>query len=217
MPLFNKFTPMEAGELKEAIVEYARSVDFTFDKIFLMDGSKRTSHSNAFFTGFGRNKRIALFDTLVEKHTVAEIVAMVAHEVGHYKKKHIQQTIVIGIVHTGVVFFLLSVFLDSRGLYDAFYMDEMSLYAGFLFFGLLYTPIELLLSIATQMVSRRNEYAADRWAIDTIDEAESLVAGLKRLSAGNLSNLAPHPFYVFLNHSHPPLLQRIQAIQGGEG
>ena len=215
MPLFNKFTPMEAGELKEAIVEYARSVDFTFDKIFLMDGSKRTGHSNAFFTGFGRNKRIALFDTLVEKHTVAEIVAVVAHEVGHYKKKHIQQSMVVGIVHTGVVFFLLSVFLDSRGLYDAFYMDEMSLYAGFLFFGLLYTPIELLLSIATQMVSRRNEYAADRWAIDTIDEAESLVAGLKRLSAGNLSNLAPHPFYVFLNHSHPPLLQRIQAIQGG--
>jgi STE24 endopeptidase len=213
MPLFNKFTPMESGELKEAILKYARSVNFPIKNVFVMDGSKRSSKSNAFFTGFGRNKRIALFDTLIEKHTVPELVAVLGHEIGHYKRKHILQGMVISILHTGVLLFLLSVFLNSAGLYGAFYMEQHSVYAGLLFFGLLYTPIELLLSIVMQMVSRRNEYQADHFAAETIDEPESMVDALKKLSASNLSNLTPHPFYVFLNYSHPPLLQRIQAIQ----
>jgi len=213
MPLFNKFTPLESGKLKEAILNYARSVNFPIKNVLVMDGSKRSSKSNAFFTGFGRNKRIALFDTLIEKHTVPELVAVLAHEIGHHKRKHILQGVIISILHTGVLFFLLSVFLGSPGLYEAFYVEQQSIYTGLLFFGLLYTPLELLLSIVMQMVSRKNEYEADRFAAETIDEPQSLVDALKKLSASNLSNLAPHPFYVFLNYSHPPLLQRMRAIQ----
>jgi len=213
MPLFNKFTPMEPGELKEAILKYARSVNFPIKNVFVMDGSKRSSKSNAFFTGFGRNKRIALFDTLIEKHTIPELVAVLAHEIGHHKKKHILKGMIISILHTGVILFLLSVFLGSPGLYEAFYMEQQSIYTGLLFFGLLYTPVELLLSIVVQMVSRKNEYEADRFAAKTIDESRSLVDALKKLSASNFSNLTPHPFYVFLNYSHPPLLKRVRAIQ----
>ena len=213
MPLFNKFTPMESGELKEAIVKYASSVNFPIKNVFVMDGSKRSSKSNAFFIGFGRNKRIVLFDTLIQKHTIPELVAMLAHEIGHYKKKHILQGMAISILHTALILFLLSVLLGSPGLYEAFYMQQQSIYTGIVFFGLLYTPIELLLSIVMQTVSRKNEYEADRFAAETIDEPRNLVDALKKLSATNLSNLTPHPFYVFLNYSHPPLLQRVQAIQ----
>jgi STE24 endopeptidase len=214
IPLFNKFTPMESGELKEYILRYARSVNFPIKNVFVMDGSKRSSKSNAFFAGFGRSKRIALFDTLIAQHTGPEIVAVLAHEVGHYKKKHVLQGTIVGILHTGVIFLLLSLFLGSPALYQAFHMRQESIYAGLLFFGLLYTPIELVLSVALQMFSRKNEYEADRFAAETIDDPHSLIDALKKLSAKNLSNLSPHPFYVFLNYSHPPLLQRVQAIQG---
>jgi STE24 endopeptidase len=213
MPLFNKFSPLESGGLKEAILRYARSVDFPVKNVFVMDGSKRSSKSNAFFTGFGRNKRIALFDTLIAQHNIPEMVAVLAHEIGHYKKKHVLQGLIISILHTGVLLFLLSLFLDSPGLFQAFYMTNQSVYAGLLFFSLLYTPIELALSIVLQVISRKNEYEADRFAAETIDEPRSLVDALKKLSSTNLSNLTPHPFYVFLNYSHPPLLQRVQAIQ----
>ncbi len=213
MPLFNKFTPMEPGELKDAIQDYARSVGYKVGNISVMDGSKRSTKTNAFFTGFGRTKRIALFDTLISKHTNQELVAVLAHEIGHYKKKHILWGIVIGIVHAGLIFYLLSFLLDSPGLYQAFYMEQSSVYAGLLFFVLLYTPVEMVLSIALQIFSRRNEYEADRFASETTDEPGSLVDALKKLAAENLSNLTPHPFYVFLNYSHPPLLKRIQATQ----
>ena len=213
MPLFNKYTPMAEGELKEAILKYTGSVNFPIKNIFVMDGSKRSSKSNAFFTGFGRNKRIALFDTLIAQHSVPEMVAVLAHEVGHYKKKHILQGMIISIVHTGVLFFLLSLFLTSPGLYQAFGIGYQPIYAGLLFFGLLYTPIELVLSVVMQMLSRKNEYEADRFAAETIDEPHNLIDALKKLSSTNLSNLTPHPLYVFLNYSHPPLLQRIQTIQ----
>jgi STE24 endopeptidase len=212
LPLFNKFTPLEQGELKDAIINYARSVNFSIKNVFVMDGSKRSSKSNAFFTGFGRNKRIALFDTLIEKHTTPELVAILAHEIGHHKKKHILHGTIIGIIHVGVLFFLLSVFLNSPGLYDAFYMEQHSIYSGILFFGLLYTPLEMLFSIVIQVISRKNEYEADRFAVETIQQPQVLIGALKKLSAGNLSNLTPHGFYVFLNYSHPPLLQRIRAI-----
>ena len=212
MPLFNKYTPMQEGELKESILKYTGSVNFPIKNIFVMDGSKRSSKSNAFFTGFGRNKRIALFDTLIAQHTVPEMVAVLAHEVGHYKKKHILQGMIISVVHTGVLFFLLSIFLNSPGLYQAFGFTHQPIYAGLLFFGLLYTPIELVLSILMQLLSRKNEYEADRFAAETIDEPHNMIDALKKLTATNLSNLTPHPFHVFLNYSHPPLLQRIQAI-----
>ena len=212
MPLFNKFTPMEPGELKDAIQNYARSTGYEVRNISVMDGSKRSTKANAFFTGFGRTKRIALFDTLISKHTIQELIAVLAHEIGHYKKKHVLWGILISIAHTGLIFYILSVLLGSSGLYQAFYMNHISIYAGILFFGLLYTPAEMVLSIALNMFSRRNEYEADRYAVQTTGESESLVEALKKLHSDNLSNLTPHPFYVFLNYSHPTLLQRVQAI-----
>ena len=213
MPLFNKFTPLEQGELRDSILEYAASVKFTVNNILVMDGSKRSSKSNAFFTGFGKNKRIALFDTLVDNHTVPELVAVLAHEIGHYKKKHIIQAMVVSSVNGLIVFFLLSIFLKSEGLFDAFLMDEMSVYAGLLFFGLLYTPVDIVLSMALQYVSRRHEYEADRWSVETYGRPDELSTSLKKLSQDNLSNLGPHPFYVFLNYTHPPLKERIRAIE----
>ncbi len=213
MPLFNKFTPLEEGKLRDSILDYAKSVNFTVNNILVMDGSKRSSKSNAFFTGFGKNKRIALFDTLVENHTVPELVAVLAHEIGHYKKKHIIQSIVVSAVNGLIVFFLLSIFLKSEGLFDAFLMDEMSVYAGLLFFGLLYTPVDIVLSMALQYVSRKHEYEADKWSVDTYSRPEELSSSLKKLSQDNLSNLGPHPFFVFLNYTHPPLKERIRAIE----
>jgi STE24 endopeptidase len=213
MPLFNKFTPLEDGELKESIISYSEKVKFPLKGIFVMDGSKRSKKSNAFFTGFGNNKRIVLFDTLIEKHTVGELVSVLAHEVGHYKKKHILKSMVISILHMGLMFYLLSLFLSHQGLFDAFYMETMSVYAGLIFFGMLYTPIEMILSVIMQVFSRKNEYEADRFAAETTEGSENMVSALKKLSRDNLSNLTPHPFYVFLNYSHPPVLNRIQAIR----
>lgn len=212
MPLFNKFTPLEDGELRTKITEYAESVKFPLNGLFVMDGSKRSSKSNAFFTGFGKNKRIALFDTLIEKHSISELVGVLAHEIGHYKKKHILKSMIISILHMGVVFYLLSVFLNHKGLFDAFFMDNMSLYAGLIFFGMLYAPIEMILSIFMHQFSRKNEYEADIYASDTTGKPEELISALKKLSVDNLSNLTPHPFYVFLNYSHPPVLQRIRTL-----
>lgn len=212
MPLFNKFTPMESGPLKEAILGYAGDVNFPLKNVYVMDGSKRSSKSNAFFTGFGRNKRIALFDTLIAQQTVAEMVAILAHEVGHYKKKHILQGILISILNMGIILFLLSVFLGSPGLYQAFYLKEESIYTGLLFFSLLYTPLELIISVITHMLSRKNEYAADLFAAKTTGSPGDLITALKKLAAANLSNLTPHPFYMWLNYSHPPLRERIEAI-----
>lgn len=213
MPLFNKFKPLENGSLKDKIMNYAQSVNYSLQNIFIIDGSKRTTKSNAFFTGFGKNKRIALYDTLVEKHTEEEILVILAHEIGHYKKKHILIGMFISIVHTGILFFLLSLFLKSLGLYQAFYMQNIPIYAGLIFFGLLYSPIELLLSIIMNIKSRKNEFQADRFAVTTTKLYEDMINALKKLSLNNLSNLTPHKFYVFLNYSHPTVLERIRAIK----
>ncbi len=217
MPLFNKFEPLEDGDLKEAILNYSRSVSFSLKNIYVMDGSKRSSKSNAFFTGFGKNKRIALFDTLLEGHSVKELVSVIAHEIGHYKKKHIYIGMASSIIHMGLLFFLLSIFLKSPELFSAFYMEEMSVYAGLIFFGMLFAPIELFLSIFLQKLSRKHEFEADQFAAETTKQTEPLITALKKLCVQNLSNLTPHPFYVFLNYSHPPLLQRIDAIKKLEG
>ncbi len=212
MPLFNTFTPLAPGELREAILTYAKTVQFPIDDVYVMDGSKRSSKSNAFFTGFGRHKRIALFDTLVEAHTVPELLSVVAHEVGHYKLRHIVKNVVLSIAHTGVMLYLLSIFLHHPGLFDAFYVVEPSVYAGLVFFGMLYAPVELLLSIGMQIVSRQHEYDADRYAVETAGNPHAMGEALKKLALHNLSNLTPHPFYVFLHYSHPPIWQRLQAI-----
>ncbi len=212
MPLFNKFVPIEEGELKHAIMEYARSIKFSLENVFVMDGSKRSSKSNAFFTGFGKNRRIVLFDTLIKEHTVSELLAVLAHEMGHFKKKHIFQTMAIGIFQTGILFYLLSLFISYQGLFDAFFMEKKSVYAGMIFFGMLYSPIDFFAGIFMQMLSRKNEYTADRFAVETTGNAEPMITALKKLSVNNLTNLVPHPFYVFLNYSHPPVLERINAI-----
>ena len=216
MPLFNKFLPLEDKQLKEAIFNYSKSVSFPLKNIYVMDGSKRSSKSNAFFTGFGQNKRIALFDTLIKKHSVKELVSVIAHEIGHYKRKHIYIGMASSIIHMGSLFFLMSIFLKSPGLFSAFYMEEISVYAGLIFFGMLFSPIELFLSIFMQQLSRKHEFEADEFAAQTIGQTEPLITALKKLCVQNLSNLTPHPFYVFLYYSHPPLLHRIEALKNIE-
>ena len=213
-PLFNKFTPLSDGTLKDAIEKYSESVKFPLTEVSVMDGSKRSGHSNAYFSGFGKKKRIVLFDTLIEKHSVEELVSILAHEVGHYKKKHILKGVLVSIAHAGVLFFLLSQFIENRGLFDAFRMQEISVYAGLVFFSILYSPIELVLSIVMNVVSRKHEYEADAFAADTVGSAEPLVNGLKTLSVSNLGNLTPDDLTVILNYSHPPILQRIAALRG---
>jgi len=216
MPLFNKFTPLESGPLKAAILRYARSIDFSLAHIFVMDGSKRSGKSNAFFTGFGKNKRIVLFDTLIKEQTIEELVAILAHEMGHFKKKHILKRLVMSVGQMGIIFFLVSLFISHESLFHAFFVDNSSVYAGLIFFGMLFSPIDLFLSLILQVFSRRDEYAADRFAAETTHDHRPLVTALKKLSAHNLSNLTPHPFYVFLNYSHPPVLERIQALKKTE-
>jgi STE24 endopeptidase len=213
MPLFNRFTSLQPGALREAILAYARSVHFPLDDIFIMDGSKRSNKSNAFFTGFGKHKRIVLFDTLVATHTIPEVVAVLAHEVGHDKKRHVVKNLALGVAHMGVILFLLSQFLHHPGLFEAFYVQTPSVYTGLVFFGLLYAPVELLLSMGMQIVSRRHEYEADAFAARTIEHPAAMRQALQHLARHNLSNLTPHPLHVFLHASHPPILQRLRAIQ----
>jgi len=214
MPLFNKFTPLEEGELKTSIMNYAKSVDFSIQNVFVIDGSKRSSKSNAYFTGFGKNKRIALYDTLIAQQSVEELTAVIAHEIGHYKMKHIQKSMIISFGQMGVTFFLLSLFISNRNLFDVFFMTEISYYAGLIFFGMLYSPVEMILGIFLQMFSRKNEFEADHYAVETYSNKNSLIEALKKLSVHNLSNLTPHPLNVFLNYSHPPVMERINAIRG---
>ncbi len=213
MPIFNKFTPLEDGELRDKIVAYSEKVNFPLKQLFVIDGSKRSAKANAFFTGFGKNKRIALYDTLIENHTSDELVAVVAHEVGHYKKKHIIKGTLLSTIYTGVMFFLLGIILEYKPLYEAFFVTEPSVYLGLIFFGLLYKPVDFILSVFTGMLSRKHEFEADTWAAETTGKPNDMIQALKKLSADNLSNLTPHPFYVFLNYSHPPVLQRIQELK----
>jgi len=213
MPLFNKFVPLKEGELKEAIQNYAQSQNFALKGLYTMDGSRRSTKSNAFFTGFGKYRRIILFDTLVAKHNVDELVSILAHEMGHYKKKHILKRIIISIAANGLMFFILSLFINNPGLFAAFKMDNLSIYASLLFFGFLYTPINMVLSIWVNLLSRKQEYESDSYAIATYRRPQAFISALKKLSVDNLSNLTPHPLKVFLSYSHPPVLNRIEAIR----
>ncbi len=215
MPWFNKFQPLPEEEegLREKIDELAETANFPVRDVSMIDGSRRSSKANAFFAGFGRNRRIALFDTLIANHSHAEIVAVLAHEIGHFRKKHVPLRMFLGIVHAGVLFFILSIFLDHAGLYEAFHItDHQPIYAGLVFFSLLYHPVEMVLSMLLGAMSRRHEYAADRFADELTGRGEDLAAALKKLSRDSLANLTPHPFYVFLNYSHPPVLERIRRL-----
>ena len=212
MPLFNKFEPLEEGELKKAILTLADSVDYPLQNVLVMDGSRRSKKSNAFFTGFGKNRRIALFDTLIGQHTTQEMTAILAHEIGHFKRNHIKQRMAASIGQMGLMFFLLSFFIEYQGLFDAFFMRQPSVYGGLLFFALLFAPLDFFMGLALHALSRRNEYEADRFAVTYTGNPAALVKALKKLAADNLTNLTPHPFYVFLNYSHPPMPARVRAI-----
>ncbi len=213
MPLFNKFEPIEEGDLKKALMDYAASIRFPLTHVFRMDGSKRSSKSNAFFTGFGKSKRIVLFDTLIEQHTVPELVGVLAHEMGHFKLNHIKKTLAIAVIQSGVMFYILSLCLTLQGLFDAFRMENMSVYAGLVFFGMLFAPVDFFTNILMNMYSRKNENEADRFAVTTTKDNRSLKDALIKLSVNNLGNLFPHPFFVLLNYSHPPLMARIERIE----
>lgn len=217
MPLFNKFTPLEPGELQDKILNYSKEEHFKLSGIFTMDGSKRSTKLNAFFTGFGRFRKIVFYDTLVKELTPDEIVAVLAHEMGHFKLKHIIKMMAISILQTGFMFFLLSLFLKYSAISEAFMMDHRSVYASLVFFGFLYSPISLVISIAFNVLSRKHEFEADNYAAKTTGRADLLVTSLKKLSRANLSNLTPHPLHVFLHYSHPPLLQRIEQLTKHSG
>ena len=214
MPLFNRFSPLPEGDLRTAIETYARAQAFKMKGVFTMDGSKRSAKSNAFFTGFGRSRRIVLFDTLIEKHPVQELVAVIAHEMGHYRLGHIPLGIVRHILITGLTLALLSFFLNSTGLFAAFGVEHMSIYAGLVFFGYLYAPVAMVLGLVDNCLSRRHEREADRFAVTTTANPQALADGLQRLSVDNLGNLNPHPFKVFMEYSHPPIRERIRLIKG---
>ena len=212
LPLFNKFTQLGDGELKDSIRAMADKCDFPLKEVYEIDGSRRSTKANAFFTGLGRNKKIALFDTLIENHSVRELVAVLAHEIGHYKKKHITQALVLQVLRTGVLFYMLGLFLNNRGLFDAFAVTETSVYGSLIFFALLFQPLSKLLGVGMMIFSRKNEYEADAYAAELTGNPEDLISGLKRLSKDNLANLTPHPFFVFMNYSHPPTLKRITTL-----
>jgi STE24 endopeptidase len=211
-PLFNTFTPLKDGELKDSINAYLEKVQFPISRMDIMDGSKRSSHSNAYFSGIGKQKRIALFDTLIEKQSTKEILAIVAHEVGHYKKKHIQKGIVLSIISSGFMFFLVSVFMKNSELFTAFSMINLSVYGSLIFFQILFSPINMILSLFTNALSRKNEFEADKYSAETTGDPLQLISGLKKLTVENLGNLTPHPLNVFLNYSHPPVLERIRSL-----
>ncbi len=211
LPLFNKQTPLEDGTLRDKIEQFSSKVGFKLDNIYVMDGSKRSTKANAFFSGLGPRKRVVLYDTLIEELAEEEIVAVLAHEVGHQKKKHIVQSTLISLVNTGLMFFILSLFLGNEQLCMALGAERASFHIGILAFGLLYTPISFFLGILMSLFSRKNEYEADAFAKEHYD-ASALISGLKKLSVKSLSNLRPHPLYVFCYFSHPTLLQRINAL-----
>ncbi|MFZ9596609.1 MAG: M48 family metallopeptidase [Bdellovibrionia bacterium] len=213
MPLFNRFEPLPEGELKQAIEGYARSRNFQLSGIYRMDSSKRSTKSNAFFTGFGRFRRLVLFDTLIENHTVLELLAVIAHEVGHFERKHILKSMVLSILTSLLVFFLLGLLMNREELFLAFQMTSVSVYASLVFAGFIYAPLLRIVSIVSQVLSRKYEFEADQFAVETSFQPEALVSALKKLSRDNLSHLTPHPLKVFLDYSHPPVLARIEAIR----
>lgn len=212
VPLFNKQTPLEEGSLRDNISKYAKTVGFKLDKIFVIDGSKRSTKANAYFSGFGSEKRVTLYDTLIKDLEEDEIVAVLAHEVGHYKKKHIIFNLFASILLTGLTLYILSLFISNPLLSNALGVEIPSFHIGLIAFGLLYSPISEITGLIMNVFSRKFEYQADDFAKNTY-KAEPLITSLKKLSKNSLSNLTPHPAYVFMHYSHPTLLQRIYNLK----
>ncbi len=212
VPMFNKQTPLEDGDLRNKISDYAESVGFSLKKIFIIDGSKRSTKANAYFSGFGSEKRVTLYDTLVNDLDNEEIVAVLAHEVGHYKRKHIIFNLVTSILLTGLTLYILSIFISNPLLSNAIGVEIPSFHIGLIAFGLLYSPISELTGLIMNYVSRVFEYQADDYAKNTY-KAEPLITSLKKLSKNSLSNLTPHKAYVFMHYSHPTLLERVRNLR----
>ena len=216
VPLFNKQTPLEEGELRTSIAEFARKVGFELENIYVIDGSKRSTKANAYFTGLGAKKRIVLYDTLIAGHTTEELVAILAHEIGHYKNKHTRQSMILSLIQAALLLFLLSLFVAPGGTIAQAAADaigaEPSFQVGVLIFGILYTPISTILGIFMNAISRKNEYEADAFAKEHYS-GEHLSQALIKMSVKHLSNLNPHPAFVFVNYSHPPLLDRLKGLK----
>lgn len=212
VPLFNKQKPLEDGDLKNKIQEFAQKTGFQLKNVFVIDGSKRSTKANAYFSGFGREKRITLYDTLINDLSNEEIVAVLAHEIGHYKKNHIIVNLVISILVTGFTLWLLSLFIDNPVLAEALGVDEPSFHIGLVAFGILYSPISTITGLLMNILSRKFEYQADDFAKQTYN-AQDLINALKKLTRKSFSNLTPHPAYVFMNYSHPSLYQRVKAME----
>ena len=216
VPLFNRQTPLEEGELRDAIQKFCEKAGFKLQNIFVIDGSKRSTKANAYFSGLGAKKRIVLFDTLIQDMSVKEIVAVLAHEIGHYKKRHVLIGIIIGIIQTGITLFIFSLLVDNPRLSEALGADQPSFHLGLIAFGILYSPISLVSGLFMNIFSRKNEYDADKFTA-RFNCQDDLISALKKLSGKNLTNLTPHPAYVFFHYSHPTLLQRIRALKKEAG
>lgn len=212
LPLFNKLTPLEDGELRDKILHYAKSVDFSLDNILVMDGSKRSSKANAFFSGLGKRKKVVLYDTLLEQHSPEELVAVLAHEIGHYKRRHIPISMVLSVLQVGLLLYLLAQVIFSENMSLALGGSSWSAELNIIGFTMLFTPISMILGIGMNWFSRKNEFEADAFAKETF-AGKPLAEALKTLSVKTLSNLNPHPWYVFVNYSHPPLMERLERLE----
>ncbi|MTI30123.1 M48 family metallopeptidase [Xanthovirga aplysinae] len=211
VPLFNKLSPLEEGDLKSAIKNYCSQVNFPLENIYVIDGSKRSTKANAFFSGIGKKKKVVFYDTLIEKHSTEELVAVFAHEVGHYKKKHIISSYILSILQTGLMLWIMSLMIFNENLSLALGGKQTAIHLNLVAFALLYSPISMISGLFMNQISRKNEYEADAFATQTY-KGSALQLALKKLSVENLSNLLPHPLYVFIHYSHPTLLQRLAAI-----
>ena len=215
-PWFNKFTPLADGELKESVTALARKIDFHLAGIYQMDASRRSRHGNAYFTGFGASRRIVLFDTLIQSLSAKELVAVLAHEMGHWKLRHVIKNLALGAVLQFVMFYVLSVLMGYRPFYEAFGFDGAAHYRALAVFMICSDPFTFFLTPLLSLLSRHYEYKADRFAVKATDDPSCLTRALIRLSRDNLSNLTPHPWYSFFHHTHPALAERLEAIENRE-
>jgi STE24 endopeptidase len=212
VPLFNKQTLLEPGTLRDKIEEFAGKTGFILRNIYIIDGSKRSTKANAYFSGFGPKKRIVLFDTLLKEFSEDEIVAVLAHEIGHYKKKHILKSLISSVLLTGGMLFLFSLVVNNPLLSNAMGVEGASFHIGLIVFGILYSPLSLIIGLISNYISRKNEFQADEFAGKHFSK-QILASALKKLSVKNLSNMVPHPAYVFFHYSHPPLLKRLEKLE----
>jgi STE24 endopeptidase len=212
VPLFNKQVPLEEGSLRTKIESFASKTGFRLKNIYVIDASRRSKKSNAYFSGFGSRKRIVLYDNLIKDLEEDEVVAVLGHEIGHYRKKHVLQGVIFSIALTGIMLFLFSLIVNNPGLSVALGAESPGFHLGLIVFGILYSPLAMLIGSCFNIISRKNEFAADKFVKDNYEPA-ILASALKKLAVKNLSNMLPHPVYVFFHYSHPPLLQRLKKLE----